>query len=144
MSGAVTKSNLRDASRDCVLKGSHNIVSSSSPSTLLLTTGLTEASLALFDGDKHEWKQAIEPGDRENSRQFLKEANLSDSDNPLEALIYNSTCEGAELIPELTDDNSTDTTEARMPSTGARDSIVWLRVSDFVSPVCPRIRSSIG
>ena len=69
-------------------KGTHNIGwpdpldSSSTPS---LTTGLISMGAAKFNEDHQEWKLAIRCGDLEKYRKFLKEVDLSDSANMMEA-----------------------------------------------------------
>ena len=90
--GAASNADLGDASYDWILKftglkGSHNVVwpAPSSFPTPSLTTGLIEMGRALFDDDQREWRQAVESGDLEKYRKFLKEACLKDSDNKLEA-----------------------------------------------------------
>ena len=79
------------------LKGTHNIVWPDSYDTLStpsLTTGLTKMGVAIND-DKQEWKQAIGSGNLEKYRNFLKEKNLDDSDNIMEA----TACQNG-FIPE--------------------------------------------
>ena len=74
---------MRDASSGWILKstglkGSHNVIwpTPSSFPTPSLTAGLTELGKALFDDDQRGRRRAVESGDLEKYRKFLKEACL--------------------------------------------------------------------
>ena len=57
-------------------------------STPFLVTGLSDLGKDNFNADLHEWKQAVESGDLEKCRKFLSNANLPESDNPMEATAW--------------------------------------------------------
>ena len=89
---SATAANLRDP-YDWILKssdfkGTHKLVWPSPHdclSTPFLVIGLSDLGKDNFNADLHEWKQAVESGDLEKYRKFLSNANLPESDDPMEA-----------------------------------------------------------
>ena len=86
----------KDASYDWVLKssdfkGTNKLVWPSSQDdvyTPSLVTGLTDLGQDSFDANVHERKNAIGSGDHEKYCSFLRDANLPESDNPMEATAF--------------------------------------------------------
>ena len=93
---SATDVNLRDASYDWILKssdfrGTHKLVWSSPQdclSTSSLVTGLNVLGKDNFNAGLHEWKQAMGSGDLEKYCKLVSNANLQESDNPMEATAW--------------------------------------------------------